>query len=147
ALCQHPAGNGGAVCRPAAGACDVQEVCDGNNAACPPDAVAANNVVCRPAAGQCDVAEDCDGVNKACPPDIFQPNGAPCVDGDACTTDSCQNGACVGVPDFAACLDPFICYKAQNTKGTAKLPILSGPTALTLDDQFENGSFDGDFFK
>src|SRR4029077_4135746 len=122
-------------------------VCDGNNAACPPDAVAPNTVVCRPDAGQCDVPENCDGVGKNCPPDAFELNGTPCIDGDACTQDSCQNGNCVGVPDFDACLDDFLCYRAQTTKGTPKLPILTDANALTLADQFESASFDGDFFK
>jgi cysteine-rich repeat protein len=29
--CAHPAGHAGAVCRPAAGACDMAEVCDGTH--------------------------------------------------------------------------------------------------------------------
>src|SRR6266516_1942038 len=55
AACQHPAGNTGAVCRPAAGACDVAEACTGTSATCPADAK--STAVCRPAAGACDVAE------------------------------------------------------------------------------------------
>jgi hypothetical protein len=127
--------------------CDVAEECDGVNAACPPDDVAPSTVECRPDAGQCDVPENCDGINKPCPPDLFEPNGTACIDGDACTNDSCQNGVCVGVQDFDACLDDFLCYKAKETKGTPKLPILTNANALNLADQFESGSFDGDFFK
>src|SRR5207245_10105088 len=37
ATCQHPAGNAGAVCRPIAGPCDVDETCDGTSSTCPPD--------------------------------------------------------------------------------------------------------------
>src|SRR5207244_1284526 len=33
--CQHPAGNAEAVCRSAAGDCDVAETCDGTSTACP----------------------------------------------------------------------------------------------------------------
>ena len=35
--CAHPAGNGGAVCRPTAGLCDLAETCTGASADCPPD--------------------------------------------------------------------------------------------------------------
>src|SRR5438876_5009495 len=35
--CQHPAGNAGAVCRAAAGACDIAETCPGTSCTCPPD--------------------------------------------------------------------------------------------------------------
>ena len=37
--CQHPVGNSGALCRPAAGGCDVEETCNGVNPGCPPDVV------------------------------------------------------------------------------------------------------------
>ncbi len=146
-LCQHIPGNAGLVCRPASDVCDVDEECDGVNPLCPPDSVAGAFVECRPDAGQCDVADFCDGVNKPCPPDEFEPDGTVCIDGNACTMDTCQNGICVGVVDLDACLDEFLCYKAVNTKGTAKLPILTGGAALSLVDQFESTSFDGDFFK
>src|SRR5205807_9713653 len=33
--CQHPAGNAGAVCRPAAGACDGDATCGGTGTTCP----------------------------------------------------------------------------------------------------------------
>src|SRR5438552_18000003 len=35
--CQHPAGNAGAVCRSAAGECDVAESCTGTSTTCPTD--------------------------------------------------------------------------------------------------------------
>ncbi len=146
-LCTHPAGNANAVCRPSAGVCDVVELCDGANATCPVDAVAAASVECRADAGQCDVAEHCDGGNVACPADAFELDGTPCLDGNACTLDTCQSGICVGVPDFDICLDEFLCYKAVNTKGTPKLPVLSGVNALNLADQFEMASFDADIHK
>src|SRR5439155_1324465 len=56
-----------AVCRPAAGACDVAERCDGVSDDCPADTK--STAVCRPAAGACDVAERCDGVSDECPAD------------------------------------------------------------------------------
>src|SRR5207247_7024520 len=38
ATCTHPAGNAGAVCRAAAGECDVAESCTGTSTTCPADA-------------------------------------------------------------------------------------------------------------
>jgi hypothetical protein len=66
------------VCRPAAGACDVAETCTGSSAACPGDALASSTTVCRPAAGACDVAETCTGDSAACPPDTVLPDTTVC---------------------------------------------------------------------
>jgi cysteine-rich repeat protein len=76
ATCQHPAGNAGAVCRAAAGACDVAEVCDGVASTCPADGK--STTVCRPAAGPCDVPESCDGTSDGCPVDAFVPSATVC---------------------------------------------------------------------
>src|SRR5436189_152278 len=59
--CQHPVGNAGAVCRPAAGDCDVSETCTGSSTTCPANAFASASTVCRAAAGDCDEAERCPG--------------------------------------------------------------------------------------
>src|SRR5207249_3741539 len=147
AACPPDAVSGpGLVCRPAAGDCDVEEHCGGASKNCLADAVAGTSTVCRPPAGECDAAEGCDGTDVDCPNDVVAADGTACVDVDACTTDSCQSGVCVGVRS-SACPDPFLCYKAKNTNGTPKLPTLTGPDALTLSDQFESASLDGDFFK
>jgi cysteine-rich repeat protein len=74
--CTHPAGNAGASCRAAAGACDQPETCSGTSASCPADAKSTG--VCRPAAGPCDQAESCDGASNVCPPDGFSPAGTSC---------------------------------------------------------------------
>ena len=76
--CQHPAGNAGAVCRTAAGPCDVAESCTGTSATCPTDGLAPSGRVCRPAAGACDVSESCTGSNPQCPTDAFKPSGTLC---------------------------------------------------------------------
>ena len=76
--CQHPAGNAGAVCRRAAGPCDVDEICTGTSATCPVDAFQPASVECRPAAGDCDVAESCTGAGPACPLDGFKPATVEC---------------------------------------------------------------------
>jgi hypothetical protein len=62
-LCQHPAGNVGAVCR-----------------AGTPGQV-------------CDVTELCDGVNTACPPDDVEPAGTPCTTDNNVTTSAPSTSA------------------------------------------------------
>src|SRR5205814_5758766 len=76
--CQHPAGNSGAVCRAAAGPCDVAETCNGNNANCPTDKFLSSGTVCRASAGPCDVAEQCTGSSVSCPADAVPPAGLVC---------------------------------------------------------------------
>jgi hypothetical protein len=100
--CEHLAGNGGAICRPPAGACDALEVCDGSSTECPADAFLPPSTTCRGATGSCDIAESCTGSSAACPADAHGPNGVICDDGNACTqTETCQAGSCqppAGVP-------------------------------------------------
>jgi hypothetical protein len=72
--CLHAAGNAGATCRVAAGACDVAETCDGTNTACPPDVLVAAAAVCRPSQSGCDPQETCTGSSAACPADVVTPN-------------------------------------------------------------------------
>ncbi|HTP28831.1 MAG TPA: hypothetical protein VMK12_24620, partial [Anaeromyxobacteraceae bacterium] len=68
----------GTVCRAAAGACDVPEICDGVSGVCPADELAAAGTVCRAAAGDCDIAEACTGSSPACPADSFKAAGTVC---------------------------------------------------------------------
>ncbi|MCW5892299.1 MAG: right-handed parallel beta-helix repeat-containing protein [bacterium] len=68
----------GAICRQAAGACDVAETCDGVTGACPANAFQPSTLVCRPAAGPCDVAETCTGSAAACPVNAFLPSTVVC---------------------------------------------------------------------
>ena len=68
----------GTICRLPVGLCDVEEVCDGINAACPADAYAPSTNVCRPAAGDCDIAESCSGSSPDCPADAFLTAGEVC---------------------------------------------------------------------
>jgi hypothetical protein len=75
------------VCRPAAGACDLEEKCTGSSPACPADKFLAKSAVCRGAVSVCDVAELCDGASAACPVDAFAPATTPCrssSDGKIC---------------------------------------------------------------
>jgi hypothetical protein len=67
---------------------------------------------CRAAVDECDLAEVCTGASLACPADRKRPNGSACSDdGNACTQDFCQNGACVhpAEPDGAACRSGACC--------------------------------------
>jgi hypothetical protein len=113
-VCAGTPGNAGAVCRPAANDCDVEETCTGTAAACPPDAHAPNGtscddghactvddictggncagtlagtgVECRPANGGCDAAETCNGTDPDCPADEFLAAGTLC----RAAADSCD---------------------------------------------------------
>lgn len=68
----------GTVCRPAAGVCDVAEVCDGVSTACPADAFAPGHPVCRGAFGPCDEVETCPGNSPHCTTDVVKNAGEPC---------------------------------------------------------------------
>ena len=47
----------GYVCRPALGACDAAETCDGVSSMCGADVLKSAGEVCRAAVSECDVAE------------------------------------------------------------------------------------------
>ena len=47
----------GYVCRPASGACDAAETCDGVSSMCGADGLKSAGEVCRAAVSECDVAE------------------------------------------------------------------------------------------
>src|SRR5205823_5440611 len=128
--CQHPAGNAGAVCRAAAGVCDVAESCDGTSAACPADRFAPSTTQCRAPAGVCDSAELCPGNGPACPADSKVLNGTPCSDSSLCTTgDICQAGACTGTPVTCPASDQ--CHAAGTcdpASGTCSNPVVANGT-------------------
>jgi hypothetical protein len=126
-VCGFRASPAGTVCRPAAGPCDVAEVCDGRSHACPPDRFAGLETVCRPAAIACDAAEVCTGGSAACPPDLSQPDGTPCdADGDGCTVgDACQGGVCVSGR-------PLDCPTCQACSGGACRAIASDTRCGTV---------------
>src|SRR5947207_736790 len=62
-----------AVCRPAAGACDVEELCPGvAGAPCPPDAKAPALTACADDGNPCSL-DQCDGSHDPCPPPAGHP--------------------------------------------------------------------------
>ncbi len=67
---------GGQTCRPAAGSCDLVELCV--SGACPADQLEDSTRICRPVAGPCNRSETCDGTNPTCPTDTFEPAGVGC---------------------------------------------------------------------
>src|SRR5438094_6856669 len=85
------------VCRPAAGPCDVAELCTGTSGQCPADTLKPSTFKCRPAAGPCDAAERCTGTDAACPADakktsdVCRPATGPCDVDERCdgTHDAC----------------------------------------------------------
>jgi hypothetical protein len=69
--CSSAPGNPGAVCRPAAGPCDIADKCTGTSVACPADAVISNGTACDDSnASTCNdvcTAGTCGG-SKSCTP-------------------------------------------------------------------------------
>jgi fibronectin type 3 domain-containing protein len=90
----------GTVCRKALGPCDVDEVCDGVSAACPPDQYAPATTICREVAGLCDIAESCTGTSPDCPVDAVLTPGTLCraAAGPCDVAESCS-GTDPGCPD------------------------------------------------
>lgn len=125
----------GGTCRPAAGACDLPEVCDGSSTTCPADAKSTST--CRPAADVCDVAESCDGVGDACPPDALEPATTACrAGGDECDPGENCTGSSVSCPsdfkqsDGSPCSDGDACTLSDTCSAGA---CQSG-SALDCDD-------------
>ena len=121
-------GNAGAVCRPAAGPCDVDDTCSGTSTVCA-DARAPATVVCRAAAaGGCDRAEMCDGRGVTCPLDTFLPAATTCraaVAGGCDVAETCSGTTAACPADrFAAAsvvcrASAGFCDVAETCSGTA----------------------------
>ncbi len=85
----------GYECRPAAGLCDLPELCDGVSPDCPADRLVALGTACRDARGDCDVAEACDGVSPSCPADHLVAPGTACraARGDCDVAEVCDGSS------------------------------------------------------
>src|SRR5439155_178725 len=108
--CQHPAGNAGAVCRPAAGDCDVDETCTGTGPSCPSDAFQPSTTVCRPQTGDCDLAEHCTGTSPDCPSDSVSGASVTC----RASAGHCD-GSSVSCPADAIRPNGFVCRASTGS--------------------------------
>ena len=102
------------TCRPAAGDCDVAEVCEAGSMACPADELVEADEVCRPADGLCDVAEVCDGLSAACPAngfrdDTFVCRSASCTSGTAVEEATCSGSDAACPAEVSTPCAPFLC--------------------------------------
>ncbi len=126
----------GTTCRPAAGACDSPEVCDGVSAECPADSFLTAGVVCRAATDTCDREETCSGTSAHCPLDAVAaantPCGTeptePCDRADVCdgVSKKCYDAVqsfgivCRERADFDVPLNPGGCDIAESCNGVSK---------------------------
>jgi cysteine-rich repeat protein len=85
-VCAHTPGNAGVICRPADGACDAPESCDGVTPECPADLAAVDGTPCDDA-DACTLDDTCR--LGACEPGTPD----PCDDGNPCTRDACDTAA------------------------------------------------------
>src|SRR5207249_733609 len=134
------------VCRPAAGPCDVAELCTGTSGQCPADTLKPSTFKCRPAAGPCDAAERCTGTDAACPADakktsdVCRPATGPCDVDERCdgTHDGCpadgfkaagtECRAAAGVCDAAeSCTGSDAACPADVKKNTDLCRTAAGP--------------------
>jgi cysteine-rich repeat protein len=128
ALCQHPVGNAGAICRAAAGGCDVEETCNGVNPGCPPDAVQSAATECRPSAGPCDPAETCNGSSVTCPANALAPSTTVCrpAAGGCDVPEQCT-GSSAACPTDAFAPSTTVCRSAVGVCDVAETCSGVGP--------------------
>src|SRR5439155_1339941 len=120
--CVHDAGNGGAVCRAAAGQCDVAETCDGAHTTCPADGFKAAGTSCgSSASSDCDQPDTCDG-SGTCQPNHVA-DGTSCTDeGNVCTADVCSAGVCAHPAGHAGTVcraSAGLCDPVETCTGTS----------------------------
>ncbi len=121
--CGFVAAASSTVCRPAAGPCDVEEVCDGTSLACPANAFQPATHVCRPAAGPCDLAETCTGTGPDCPADLFAPATQVCRPAaGACDVEELCTGSSADCP-----ADLFQPTTVQCREGSCANGVVTSP--------------------
>src|SRR5439155_724662 len=131
-ICEHPAGNAGAVCRASAGQCDVAENCTGTSGTCPADGFASASTSCTGTSqgGACDGADHCSGTSNSCV-DVFSPASTVCRTSagqcdvaenctgtsGACPADGFASSAttCTGTSQGGACDNTDHCSGISNT--------------------------------
>lgn len=110
--CVHPAGNTGAVCRAAAGECDLAEECDGISSVCPDDGFQPNDAPCTDDGLYCSGAETCQ-------------NGTCASSGDPCTEGTCDEPT-------DQCLTPSPTATATPTVSNTRTATLTPTATVTL---------------
>jgi hypothetical protein len=126
----------GAVCRAAAGACDVAEACNGTSTACPADQLASAGTTCRPTAGACDVAEACTGSSAACPADQLASAGTTCRPAaGACDVAEACTGSSAACPADRLASAGTTCRPAAGACDVAE--ACTGSTAACPADRLE----------
>jgi hypothetical protein len=137
--CAHDPGNAGAICRPAASDCDVQETCDGVSATCPADGFESSGTPCgNQSDTECTNPDTCDGLGTC--QSNNESDGTPCDDNDACTDgDECVNGTCVGPIDLCPELDHYKCYQGKDLKDPkfVKLGAVETDDQIILDEKVD----------
>src|SRR5439155_822995 len=83
--CRHVPGNNGATCNDN-NACTQSDTCQDGQC------VGSNPVVCQTPTDPCQNAGVCDPSTGLCSASTPKPEGAPCSDGNACTTGASSNG-------------------------------------------------------
>ncbi len=127
--CSDPPLAAGTVCRPAVDSCDVAEVCTGEDAPCPEDALAPATSVCRPGVGRCDLAENCTGTSVACPEDKFADAGTLCRESaGSCDVEEVCSGTSATCPDDGFVAAGTVCRDATGLCDVAEACSGSNPT-------------------
>jgi hypothetical protein len=86
--CTHTNMAADTVCRPAAGECDVEEVCPGGGDPCPTDDFVAADEACgSDNETECDMADSCDGAGTCSQNHVA--TGTACTDGTCSATGTC----------------------------------------------------------
>ena len=127
--CQHPAGNAGAICRPAANACDNAESCTGTSTTCPTDGN-------KPPGTSCSDGNVCNGAETCTATGQCQP-GTPvtCVAPDRCHLPGTCNpgtGQCSTPPPAPAgtdCGDGNLCNGIEQCDGAGSCFTTGAPPA------------------
>lgn len=112
--------DGGVICRPSLGVCDVEERCSGVTTQCPVNVL--RTTVCAPAAFPCEADAVCNGVDPFCPAKPFRDAGSVCAS-PACLPPVTCSGvatACLGPADAGPlCDDRNVCSVDTCAGGTS----------------------------
>jgi hypothetical protein len=131
--CSAAPGNAGAVCRAAAGPCDVAETCTGSSSTCPVNgfATAATSCTGSSQGGLCDLTDHCSGSADTCI-DVYRPNTFVCRSAatqcDAAESCTGVSGACPAdgfASNGTSCndADPTTCTDVCTAGSCAGTPV------------------------